>query len=80
MSTCLIPYIPYGWQPVGQTLEIPSERSKRLNVLGLMSRRNQQISKTLASPSVQVPSCRESRGVAPAAGSPRSARSRSRPW
>jgi len=37
---CLIPYIPYGWQPIGQTLEIPSERSKRLNVLGLMNRRN----------------------------------------
>jgi len=38
---CLIPYIPYGWQPIGQTLEIPSQRSQRLNVLGLMNRRNQ---------------------------------------
>lgn len=37
---CLIPYIPYGWQPIGQTLEIPSQRSQRLNVLGLMNRRN----------------------------------------
>lgn len=36
---CLIPYIPYGWQPIGQTLEMPSQRSKRLNVLGLMNRR-----------------------------------------
>ncbi len=38
---CLIAYVPYGWQPIGETLEIPSQRSKRLNVLGLMNRRNQ---------------------------------------
>jgi hypothetical protein len=38
---CLIPYVPYGWQPIGETLEIPSQRSKRLNVLGLMNRRLQ---------------------------------------
>jgi transposase len=38
---CLIPYVPYGWQPIGETLEIPSLRSQRLNVLGLMNRRNQ---------------------------------------
>ena len=37
---CLIPYVPYGWQPIGETLEIPSQRSQRLNVLGLMSRSN----------------------------------------
>jgi transposase len=37
---CLIPYIPYGWQPVGEYLEIPSQRSQRLNVLGLMQRNN----------------------------------------
>ena len=37
---CLIPYVPYGWQPIGGTLEIPSQRSQRLNVLGLMNRRN----------------------------------------
>ena len=35
---CLIPCIPYGWQPIGETLEIPSRRSSRLNVLGLMNR------------------------------------------
>lgn len=38
---CLIPCIPYGWQPVGETLEIASQRSNRLNVLGVMNRRNQ---------------------------------------
>lgn len=38
---CLIPSIPYGWQRIGETLEIPSQRSQRLNVLGLMSRSNQ---------------------------------------
>jgi transposase len=37
---CLIPYVPYGWQLIGETLELPSQRSQRLNVLGLMSRRN----------------------------------------
>jgi transposase len=38
---CLIPCIPYGWQPIGQTVGIPSQRSRRLNVLGLMTRANQ---------------------------------------
>jgi hypothetical protein len=38
---CLIPCIPYGWQPVGETLGIESRRSRRLNVLGLMSRSHQ---------------------------------------
>lgn len=34
----LTPPIPYGWQPVGETLAIPSQRSQQLNVLGVMSR------------------------------------------
>lgn len=38
---CLIPCIPYGWQLIGQTVEIDSQRSQRLNVLGLMTRSNQ---------------------------------------
>lgn len=38
---CLIPCVPYGWQPIGQTVEIKSKRSRRLNVLGLMTRANQ---------------------------------------
>ena len=38
---CLIPCVPSGWQPIGETLEIPSQRSRRLNVLGLMKRDNQ---------------------------------------
>ena len=37
---CLIPCIPYGWQMIGQTEEIESQRSQRLNVLGLMTRTN----------------------------------------
>jgi transposase len=37
---CLIPSIPYGWQLIGQTEGIESQRSQRLNVLGLMSRVN----------------------------------------
>ena len=38
---CLVPYVPYAWQEKGETMEIPSQRSKRLNVLGLMNRRNE---------------------------------------
>lgn len=33
---CLIPCIPYGWQPVGQYLDLLSRLSKRLNVLGFL--------------------------------------------
>ncbi|MEO1742602.1 MAG: IS630 family transposase, partial [Cyanobacteria bacterium J06629_9] len=33
----LVPPIPYAWQLIGQTVEIPSQRSKRLNVLGFMT-------------------------------------------
>ncbi|QUY45822.1 IS630 family transposase [Acaryochloris marina] len=35
----LVPCIPYGWQPIGTYLEIPTRSSKRLNVLGFLSRR-----------------------------------------
>lgn len=34
----LVPQIPYAWQSLGQTLEIPSQRSASLNVLGFMHR------------------------------------------
>jgi hypothetical protein len=33
--------VPYAWQPKGQTGEIPCFHSKRLNVLGFISRDNQ---------------------------------------
>ncbi|MGB7414039.1 MAG: IS630 family transposase [Thermosynechococcaceae cyanobacterium] len=36
----LIPCVPYGWQMIGEILEIPSCPSQRLNVLGIMNRRN----------------------------------------
>jgi DDE superfamily endonuclease len=39
-GTSLIPNIPYAWQTVGDTIEIPSKRSKRLNILGFMNRGN----------------------------------------
>jgi transposase len=32
----LIPTVPYGWQPEGQRLEIPSQRSSQINVLGFL--------------------------------------------
>ena len=32
----LEPVVPYAWQPIGQTIEIPSSRSNRLNVLGFL--------------------------------------------
>jgi len=34
----LEPCVPYAWQPVGKTIEIPSSKSKRLNVLGFVNR------------------------------------------
>ena len=37
---CLIPVVPYGWQNIGEYVSIDSSRSKRLNVLGIMSRKN----------------------------------------
>jgi transposase len=37
---CLIPMVPYGWQNIGEYLKIKSRRSPRLNVLGIMSRKN----------------------------------------
>ncbi len=33
----LQPSVPYGWQPEGETVEIPSRRSRQLNVLGFLS-------------------------------------------
>jgi len=38
---CLIPYVPYGWQNIGEYLKIFSRRSRRLNVLGIMNRTNE---------------------------------------
>jgi len=38
---CLTPCVPYGWQPVGETIGIPSKHSRRLNVLGFMGRDNE---------------------------------------
>ena len=32
------PCVPYAWQPVGEHIEIPSSKSKRLNVLGFIDR------------------------------------------
>jgi transposase len=33
----LMPTVPYGWQPIGERLEIPSSRGGTLSVLGFMS-------------------------------------------
>src|SRR4029453_13646256 len=38
---CLEPCIPYAWQPIGHTLELPqSSHNQRLNVLGFLKRDN----------------------------------------
>jgi transposase len=37
---CLIPFVPYAWQDIGEYLTIKSRRSSRLNVLGIMNRNN----------------------------------------
>ena len=36
----LIPYLPYAWQKKGQIIEVPSAKSKALNILGFMKRDN----------------------------------------
>lgn len=33
----LQPTVPYAWQPHGETIEVPSRKSKRLNVLGFLT-------------------------------------------
>ncbi len=33
----LEPTVPYAWQPQGETIEVPSQKSKRLNVLGFLT-------------------------------------------
>lgn len=37
----LTPCVPYAWQPRGETIEINSQRSRQLNVLGLMDHRGE---------------------------------------
>ncbi|MEI7575247.1 MAG: IS630 family transposase, partial [Methylotenera sp.] len=34
----LDPCVPYAWQPIGKTIEIPASKSDRLNVLGFIKR------------------------------------------
>lgn len=38
----LTPSVPYGWQPVGLRIEIPSSRSSQLNVLGFLDYRGKR--------------------------------------
>lgn len=33
--------VPYAWQPIGHTIEVPSHQTKRLNVLGFLTPDNQ---------------------------------------
>ena len=35
----LEPCVPYAWQPIGETIKVPCSKSKRLNVMGFMSRK-----------------------------------------
>jgi len=34
----LEPCVPYAWQPINETIEVPSSKSKHLNVLGFVNR------------------------------------------
>ena len=43
----LTPTVPYGWQPIGERIEIPSQRSKQLNTLGFLRYDNQLTSYTM---------------------------------
>lgn len=37
----LKPVVPYAWQPIGQSVELPADKRDRLNVLGFLSPTNQ---------------------------------------
>jgi hypothetical protein len=43
----LTPTVPYGWQPIGERIEIPSQRSKQLNTLGFLRYDNHLTSYTV---------------------------------
>ena len=43
----LTPTVPYGWQPIGERIEIPSQKSRQLNALGFLRYDNQLISYTV---------------------------------
>jgi transposase len=43
----LIPTVPYGWQPIGERIEIPSQKSRQLNALGFLRYDNQLTSYTV---------------------------------
>lgn len=43
----LTPTVPYGWQPIGERIEIPSQKSKQLNTLGFLRYDNQLTSYTV---------------------------------
>lgn len=38
---CLIPYVPYAWQESSEKIEIKSQQSSRLNVLGFLNKFNE---------------------------------------
>jgi transposase len=43
----LIPTVPYGWQLIGERIEIPSQKSRQLNALGFLRYDNQLTSYTV---------------------------------
>jgi transposase len=43
----LTPTVPYGWQPIGERIEIPSQKSRQLNTLGFLRYDNQLTSYTV---------------------------------
>ncbi|MBC6481291.1 MAG: IS630 family transposase [Hormoscilla sp. GM7CHS1pb] len=38
---CLNAYVPYAWQEHGEVIEVKSKKSRRLNVLGFLNRKNE---------------------------------------
>ncbi len=38
---CLTPYVPYAWQETKEKILVKSQQSKRLNLLGFLTRKNQ---------------------------------------
>jgi transposase len=47
VGVSLTPTVPYGWQLIGETIEIPSQKSRQLNTLGFFRYDNHLISYTV---------------------------------
>ena len=51
---CTDGYVPYGWQFKDENVYIPSEKAARLNIFGMITKRNQYKALQHKNPSMQT--------------------------